>query len=96
MFAWQDIECRVQDRADKTREIALLNGISGAAQTSDLVAIIGGWVGHVVRIVCWVGGFWARNWRLMINVHVCKNWYSPMHASHVKNRPQRRGQVDAA
>lgn len=48
MFAWQDIECRVQDRADKTREIALLSGISGAAQTSDLVAIIGGWVGRWV------------------------------------------------
>lgn len=45
VFAWQDIECFVPDRADKTRELGLLNGISGAAQTSDLVAIIG-------KIVC--------------------------------------------
>lgn len=41
VFAWQEIECRVQDRADKTRELTLLDSIWGAAQTGDLVAIIG-------------------------------------------------------
>jgi hypothetical protein len=46
VFAWQEIECHVQDRMDKTRELALLHGISGAAQTSDLVAIIGAYLWH--------------------------------------------------